>query len=479
MYLLLPVLFCVIPAFAQVGIGTTNPDPSAILEMQSDDQGILTPRMTSSQRLAIANPADGLLVYDTDESSFYFYETSAWSKLEGAESRDNFVLVKSQGDFPAASGGVITLDENTYYEINGTITLSASINLNGAYVSGLDATEDVLSFSGGTIFSGNTGGSIRNVTLTGARAFNITGSGVESILVQNTIIAGMTTSVGSISNIALFFGNVIQYLGNVNGITYSNIGSLLLNNQAWFNSNSGTYEKLTGSFGLVEKVSGFSVANGSAIAFDVSSNPSVTDGVMLSTVFSGSSSNPYINRYTTGTYTGFNFTNNWTVNCPGIPAESDREATGNIHYNGTISTGFVQSVNNQNAFNLQGNTNTNTTTAVNLFRMSSPQNNRLTYLGKKTRTFQVNAALSVRGADNVGSFYAFFIRKNGVTTLTETNTIMRVNNTADVVSNSISGTVELAPNDFIEIWGQRLVTNTGGQNTTTNIVVFSLNMNIK
>ena len=94
-YLLLPVLFCVIPAFAQVGIGTTNPDPSAILEMQSDDQGILTPRMTSSQRLAIANPADGLLVYDTDESSFYFYETSAWSKLEGAESRDNFVLVKS------------------------------------------------------------------------------------------------------------------------------------------------------------------------------------------------------------------------------------------------------------------------------------------------------------------------------------------------------------------------------------------------
>lgn len=464
---------------AQVGIGTTTPDPSALLDMQSQTQGILTPRLTTAQRLAVVAPANGLLVYDTDESSFFYYSGSAWSKLKGAEARNNYVLVKSQADLPAVSGGVITLDENTYYEINGVIVLNASIDLNGAYISGLDATEDVLSFAGGTVFSGSTGGSIRNVTLTGARAFNISGSGVESILLQNTVIAGMTTGVGSISNIGLFFGNVIQFVNNANGITYSNLGSLLLNNQAWFSSNSGTFEKLTGTFGLVEKISGFSTVSGTAIAFDVSSNPTVSNGVILSTVFSGTSSNPYISRYTTGSYTGYNFTNNWTVNCPGIPVESDNVATGNIYYNGTITTGFLQTVNNQNAFNLQGNANSNSTTAVNLFRMSSPQNNRLTYMGKRTRTFQVNASLSVRGNDNVGSFYAFFIRKNGTTTLTETNTIMRVNTTADVVSNSISGTVELAPNDFIEIWGQRLVTNTGGTNSTTNIVVFSLNVNIK
>ena len=473
------VLFMGLLLNAQVGIGTTNPDASSLFEVNSTSQGMLTPRMTSAQRLAISSPANGLLVYDTDESAFYFYQASSWSELKGAQTRDNYVLVKSQADFPAASGGVITLDENTYYEINGIIALSASIDLNGAYVSGLDATEDVLSNSGGVIFKGSKGGSIRNLTLTGSKAFEITGTAAESLLVQNTVITGVTTSVGSVSGIGLFFGNVVQFVGNADGITYSNIGNLLLNNQAWLSTNTGTYEKLTGAFSLVQKVSGFSTVAGSAIAFDVSANPTVSNGVLLSTVFSGTSSNPYINKYTTGSYSGYNFTNNWTVNCPGIPVESDNVATGNLYYNGTLTTGFAQTVTDQTAFNLQGNSNTNSTSAVNLFRMSSPQNNRLTYLGKKNRTFQVNAALSVRGSDNVGSFYAFFIRKNGITTLTETNTVMRVNTTSDIVSNSISGTVELAPNDYIEIWGQRLLTATGNSNTNTNIAVFSLNVNIK
>jgi len=51
---------------------------------------------------------------------------------------------------------------------------------------------------------------------------------------------------------------------------------------------------------------------------------------------------------------------------------------------------------------------------------------------------------------------------------------MQVNNTAYISSNAISGTVEMAPNDYIEIWGQRL-TGSG----TTSITVFPLNLNIK
>ncbi len=49
-----------------IGIGTTTPDSTAILDVKSNSKGLLIPRMTSTQRLNIQNPADGLLVYQTD-----------------------------------------------------------------------------------------------------------------------------------------------------------------------------------------------------------------------------------------------------------------------------------------------------------------------------------------------------------------------------------------------------------------------------
>tara|TARA_R110000751_G_scaffold69407_3_gene140947 strand:+ start:1472 stop:1735 length:264 start_codon:yes stop_codon:yes gene_type:complete len=68
--------------FSQVGIGTTSPDASALLELKSESQGLLTPRMTTAQRNAISNPANGLIVYDTDESALYYFKSSSWSELQ-------------------------------------------------------------------------------------------------------------------------------------------------------------------------------------------------------------------------------------------------------------------------------------------------------------------------------------------------------------------------------------------------------------
>lgn len=59
--------------FAQVGIGTITPHASSVLDVCSITQGMLTPRMTTVQRNAIAGPADGLVVYDTDLKSFFHY----------------------------------------------------------------------------------------------------------------------------------------------------------------------------------------------------------------------------------------------------------------------------------------------------------------------------------------------------------------------------------------------------------------------
>ncbi len=50
----------------QVGINTNTPDKSSIVEMSAKDKGLLIPRLTKQERAAIIEPANGLLVYDTD-----------------------------------------------------------------------------------------------------------------------------------------------------------------------------------------------------------------------------------------------------------------------------------------------------------------------------------------------------------------------------------------------------------------------------
>lgn len=65
-----------------VGIGTNTPNPSAVLDVNATNKGMLVPRLTSAQRTAIVNPANSLLVYDTDVECFYYFKTSTgWENL--------------------------------------------------------------------------------------------------------------------------------------------------------------------------------------------------------------------------------------------------------------------------------------------------------------------------------------------------------------------------------------------------------------
>jgi len=69
---------------AQVGINTTTPDASAALDITSTNQGVLIPRMTQVQRVAIASPATGLLVFQTDNTvGFYYYNGASWATFGG------------------------------------------------------------------------------------------------------------------------------------------------------------------------------------------------------------------------------------------------------------------------------------------------------------------------------------------------------------------------------------------------------------
>ncbi len=71
-----------------VGIGTTNPDKSAILDLSSSEKGLLLPRLSLQQRTSIENPANGLMVYQTDMmSGVYVFNGGEWSAVGNTQAR--------------------------------------------------------------------------------------------------------------------------------------------------------------------------------------------------------------------------------------------------------------------------------------------------------------------------------------------------------------------------------------------------------
>jgi hypothetical protein len=62
----------------QIGVNTSNPDGSAIMEIVSRTQGFLPPRMTEAERDAIANPAQGLVVFNLSDSTLDIFNGNCW-----------------------------------------------------------------------------------------------------------------------------------------------------------------------------------------------------------------------------------------------------------------------------------------------------------------------------------------------------------------------------------------------------------------
>ncbi len=75
---------------AQVSINEdgSDPAPTAVLDLKSTGKGMLVPRMTDTQRDAIVDPATGLLVFVNSDSSFYYFDGTAWLRVAPAPDRE-------------------------------------------------------------------------------------------------------------------------------------------------------------------------------------------------------------------------------------------------------------------------------------------------------------------------------------------------------------------------------------------------------
>lgn len=84
---LILALLCYLVSFSQVGIGTTTPNSQAILDLSSDNLGLLIPRMTSAQRASISLSSEdtGMMVYQTSPSKgLFMFDGTAWAGITGA-----------------------------------------------------------------------------------------------------------------------------------------------------------------------------------------------------------------------------------------------------------------------------------------------------------------------------------------------------------------------------------------------------------
>jgi hypothetical protein len=113
-------LFSFCFGYSQIGINNPVPNASAELDVASTTKGVLIPRLTQAERLAIVSPAQGLLVYQTDTVGgnlfgFYYYQlgwfplytVDGWGLLgkTGANASTNFIGTKDAVPFTLRTNG--------------------------------------------------------------------------------------------------------------------------------------------------------------------------------------------------------------------------------------------------------------------------------------------------------------------------------------------------------------------------------------
>lgn len=124
-----------------VGIGTVSPAPSALLDVDAspaNNKGVLIPRLSAIQRLAIPSPANSLLVFDIDSACFFYWNavSVSWKSLCNTGQTASTGSTGSTGTFG----------------VTGSTGATGSIGATGA-----TGTIGITGFSGSTGATGTTG----------------------------------------------------------------------------------------------------------------------------------------------------------------------------------------------------------------------------------------------------------------------------------------------------------------------------------
>ena len=220
-------IFASFGALAQsnVGIGTLNPNPQAILDIQSNDKGILISRLTTVSRntlgTSLTAAEDGMLVYDKDLKAFFYWDGAALAWVQvGSGTGDNWgtQVVQTSGSNISGDG----TSANPLTVTDGDSDPNNEIELPASATTGQVLTWDGTDWIAQNASSGADNWGNQVVQTSGS---NISGDGTSANPL--TVTDGDTDATNEIE----------LPTGGTNGQVLSTDGS---GNYTWVNDNAGT-----------------------------------------------------------------------------------------------------------------------------------------------------------------------------------------------------------------------------------------------
>ncbi|MEM6700858.1 MAG: hypothetical protein AAF599_20815, partial [Bacteroidota bacterium] len=243
-----------IPLNAQVGINNDNsePDASAMLDVKSSSKGVLIPRMSSSDRQQILDPAVGLMVYDSTAQAFYYFNGMGWLEL--------------------LSGSVIFLedsDQDTKIQVEeSTDEDIIRFDLAGTEFMRLDSGRVEVLNTGGSVYIGENAGTNDNFTSNdnqnigiGLNVLNSLTTGNKNIAIGNDALSNLTNGGLNIAigDNALMMNNGSDNIGIGDEALRENIDggdNVAIGDQALRDNIDGDDNIAIGDFPLSENISG-------------------------------------------------------------------------------------------------------------------------------------------------------------------------------------------------------------------------------
>lgn len=236
-----------------VGIGTKNPDPSALLDLSSTTKGLLLPRMTQAQRDAIKNPVAGLIVYQTDQAiGTYTYNGTTW---QPSNAKIGEALVAGAWDKQGNS-----IDGTDFIGSTNASSLVFKVNNLRSGLIDLNFGNTLFGYRAGVLLNPSGSDGVNNLAQ-GNQALQATTTGSYNVAVGG---AALYSNVGGSNNTAIGFASLFTNKGGGNtaigaSTLYSNDtggSNTTMGQESMFSNTTGSFNMAYGTFALRSNTTG-------------------------------------------------------------------------------------------------------------------------------------------------------------------------------------------------------------------------------